>query len=64
MELDFERAVGLGDKPVEGTVAATMDMYGHIPLDFLVELFRHTFLLQGCCVWPSVNRKSCQRNMT
>lgn len=52
MELDFERTVGLGDKPVEGTVAATKDIYGHIPLDFLLELFRHMFLLQGCCVWP------------
>lgn len=55
--LGFGRALGLGDKPVEGTVAATVDMYSHIPLDFLLELFRHVFLLLGCCVWPPGKQK-------
>lgn len=57
VELGFGRAVGLSDKPVEEVVAATMDMYSHIPMDFLLELFRHMFLLVGCCVWPAGKQK-------
>lgn len=34
-----------------------MDIHKHIHLDFLLELFRHVFLLLGCCVWPSGKHK-------
>lgn len=49
--------VWVSEKPAQGTVAAAMAMDNHIHLDFLLELFRHVFLLLGCCVWPSGKQK-------